>query len=118
MVSNWLCSMSRIRCGNSIVTTPSGASSSVDPADEVVHVRHLRQDVGAEKEIGTLPLGHELSRGLAAEHLDLGRHALGDRGGGDVASRLDAEHRDPSLHEVLQKVSVVAAELDHAGWRT
>ena len=37
----------------------------------------------------------------------LARHAR------DVGGRLDAERRDPSLHDVLQQVAVVARELHH-----
>ena len=81
--------------------------------DEVVEVRHLRQHVVADDEVGPLALGDELGRQPLAEELDPARYALLHRDLGDVGGRLDAEHRHAQRQEVLQQIAVVAGQLDH-----
>ena len=49
---------------------------------------------------------------LGAEELRDRRHAAGHRSLGDVARRLDSQHRDPLRQEVLEEVAVVRGELD------
>ena len=102
------------RCGNSIVTTPSGFSSSLHAGDEVVEVGHLGQHVVADQQVGAVPLAARAgSRARRAEELDERRRPrCSTRAFGDVGGRLDAEHRNAVLDEVLQQVAVVARELD------
>jgi hypothetical protein len=67
-VSNWFSSISRSRCGNSIVTTPSGPSRILQAADEVVDVGHLGEHVVRDDQVG-LPVARRrgLGRGRAEE---------------------------------------------------
>ena len=82
------------------------------PRDEVVEVRHVREHVVAEQQVGLAALGRQRARPLDAEELARasGCPSLGHRG--DVRRRLDAEHRHAALHEVLQQVAVVGRDLD------
>lgn len=87
--------------------------NAIEPTDEVVDVRHVRQHVVADDDIGGKAPGDEIgSRFLAEEprfrgNADLPRHI------GDVFGRFDAEHRHAGLDEMLEKVAVVARYLDH-----
>ena len=85
--------------------------------DEVVQVRHLREHVVAEHEVGGAALADEPLGELDAEELDERRHAplLGrDR---DVRRRVDPEHRHALRQEVLEQVAVVRGELDDEALR-
>ncbi len=98
-----------------MTATPSGVSSDRDAGDEAVEVGDVRQHVVGVDHVGALALRARSARGeRLAEELD-------DRVGcrfasatcGDVARRLDAEHRHAGLLVVLQQVAVVAGDLDH-----
>src|SRR5205085_11126259 len=81
--------------------------------DEVVEVRDMREHVVPDQEVGAPARRGEPRRGLAAEELDFRRNPPLARDLGDVRGRLDPEHRDPALDEVLEEVAVVAGDLDH-----
>ena len=80
-----------------------------------MQVRHVRQDVVADEEIRPMPVGTKPRAALRAEKLDHRRDADRFRSTGDVRRRLDPEHRNAALEEVLEEVAVVARDLDHAG---
>ena len=63
----------RMRCGNSIVITPSGAKQDRDTRDEVVQVGNLGEHVVADDQVRPLAGVHQLARGLTAEELHEGR---------------------------------------------
>ena len=82
-------------------------------ADEVVEVRHVREHVVAEQQVGATPRARALAAVSRAEELDHRRDALLDR---DLRRR-SPPARCPStgiaaLDEVLQQVAVVARDLD------
>ena len=113
MVSNWFSAISRSRCGNSSVITPSGFEQARHAGDEVVEVGHLGQHVVADDEIGRAGPRRRSALGERdAEELDPGRDALGERDLGHVGGRLDAEHGHAERQEVLQQIAVVAGQLD------
>ena len=93
---------------------PSGASKAAMPADEVVDVGNVRDDVVCGDEAWPDALRHQLSRQVASEKARDGGDALGPGRRGHVSRRLDAEHVEPPLFEILQQIAVVARELHHA----
>ena len=95
----------------------AGRQQDRDAVDEVVQVRHLREHVVAEHEVGVAALADEPLGELDAEELDERRHAalLGrDR---DVRRRVDPEHRHALRQEVLEQIAVVRGELDDEALR-
>ena len=80
--------------------------------DEVVEIRHLREHVVAEEQVGRAAVRRELLGQLDSEEAHQGGHALRFGGRGDVGRRLDAERRDAGLDEPLQEIAVVARQLD------
>ena len=60
-----------------------------------------------------MPLLDQLARRLAAEELDQRRDPLRLGDPGHVGRRLDAQHGDAPLDEILQQIAVVAGDLDH-----
>ena len=91
-----------MRCGNSIVTTPPGLEKDSEPADEIVRVRHLGEDVRAADQVRPLPFGGKLTRRLLSEEFHAGGDPLLDSHLGHVGRGLYPEHRDPFPHEVLK----------------
>ena len=85
-------------------------------ADEVVEVGDVGEDVVAQQQVG-LEVAGDLPRGVDAEELhERAARPRSSAAARDVGGRLDAEHRDAALHEVLQEVAVVGGELhDLAG---
>ena len=81
-------------------------------SDEIVEVAHLGENVGTAQEIGPRSGGGQLARDLGAEHRRHSGNASIDGHPRDVSRRLDAEHRDPLRDEVLQEVTVIAADFD------
>ena len=80
--------------------------------DEVVEIGHVGQHVVAEEEVGADALATRLAGQLGAEELDACRDAAFNRRRRDVRGRLDPEHGDAALDEVLEQVAVVARDLD------
>ena len=79
---------------------------------EIVEVRHLRQDVVANDEVGSKAFGHHLKCQANAKEVDYGWHALLERDARNVGRRLYAQHGNSERQEMLQQVAVVAGELD------
>ncbi len=79
-----------------------------DAGDEAVEVGHVGQDVVGQEDVGRLALVYQLRRQVAGEEGDHRRDArlAGGRGRGD--RRVDAQHGDTPVGEVLQQVAVVA----------
>src|SRR5579871_4605248 len=57
---------------------------NADAGDEGVEVRHLREDVVADDEIGAAALGRELAGEPRVEEIDQGLDAAFARGAGDI----------------------------------
>ena len=85
--------------------------------NEVVQVRHLREHVGAEDEVGVPAFGDEPLGEFAAEELDEHWHAALLRRLCYVRRRVDAEHGNLLGQEVLQQVAVVRGDLDNEALR-
>src|SRR5579871_86079 len=81
-------------------------------ADKVVQVGHVRKHVVGGHQVGRFPGSAEPARRLGAEKRDFGGNALVMRHLGDVRRRLDAEHADAALLEILQQIAVVTGDLD------
>ena len=81
--------------GTSMTATPSCCEQRRDARDEAVQVGDVGQHVVGVEHVGPLALGDELARAsVRAEELAERRNAAllaGDLG--DVARRLDAQHR-------------------------
>src|SRR4029450_10663391 len=92
---------------------PARLEQAGDPGHEAVEVRRLGQDVVGHHQVGPAALGDQLAGQLLAEEPGQGGDAPFDGGLGHVDGRLDAQHRHPAGHEVLQQVAVVAGQLDN-----
>ena len=82
-------------------------------ADEIIEVRHLRQNVVADDEVGLLAFGGEPLRERQPEKLDQRRNILAPRHLGHVGGGLDPDDRHAERQEVLKQISVVAGDLIH-----
>ena len=95
-----------------MVITPSGRQEVGHAGDEVVELRHLRQNVVGGDQVRVAMLGDDLSCGFGAEE----RRQRGDAAGASrfrhVGGGLDTKHPLTELEKMLQEVAVVAAELD------
>jgi hypothetical protein len=79
-----------------------------EATDEIIDVRHMREDVVAEKQIGLLSSARQLARQSLAEERSDCRDTLLDRDLGDIPGRLNSQDRDTLGLEVLQEVTIVA----------
>src|SRR5690349_6526454 len=84
-----------------------------EPGNEIVELRHVREHVVADDQVGADAALRQLYGRFAAEEADLRRNARGHRRAGDVGGRLDAQYRDAQRLEVLEQITVVAGDLDH-----
>src|ERR1700722_773498 len=84
----------------------------LQPFHKVVEVRHLRQDVVAENEVGATVSRREFFRQVCAEEAYERRNSFFDRRLGDVGGRLNSEYGNVLAHEVLQQVAIVAGHFD------
>src|SRR6266487_2561958 len=92
---------------------PAGGQQHPHPRHEVVEIGHLGEDVVGDQQVRRPSLRPELLSQLGTEELRDGGHARLDRCGGDVARRLDPQHRYAHRDQVAQQVAVVAGDLDH-----
>ena len=83
------------------------------PGRESANVRHVREDVVGGDQVRLAVLGRYRGARIRAEEFHHGPDALSDGGLGDVAGRLDPEHRDAGRREMLEQVAVVARDLGH-----
>ena len=113
MVSNWFSAISRSRCGNSSVMTPSGFSSRTMPATKSLRSGTCASTLlpmmrSARLPSATSSVGQRLRRrNRPASGMPLSTATLRD-----VGRRLDAEDGHAERQEVLQQVAVVAGQLD------
>ena len=84
----------------------------LEAAGDVVQVGHVRVDVVGDDQVRRAVGGEQGLRERDAEELRQRRDALGARGLGDVAGRVDAQDGDPAGDEVAEEVAVVAGHLD------
>ena len=118
MVSNWLPSIIRTRCGNSIVRTPSRLEQDREAADEVVRGRgrgRARCCRAGDRRRGR---GATRSRAVSRpkNRTSVGMPRL-RAASATLAAGSIAEHRDAALDEVAQQVAVVRRDLDHLAAR-
>ena len=78
---------------------------------EAGDVRDVRVDVVRDDQIGRTVRGTHSCRGVGVEKRRLGGYAGITRRCTDIRTGLDAEASDAGVHDVLQKVSVVAGDL-------
>src|SRR6266404_5443686 len=71
-------------------------------ANEVIYIRHLGQNVVAEKQIRLFPGSGEFACCFPPEEFDECRHALFDGYSSDIRGGLDAKDWDFALYEILQ----------------
>ncbi len=84
-----------------------------DALDEPVEIGNVRENVVCVDDVCTSPLVDETRGQLATEELDDRRDpTLAFGNCGDVRRRLDTQHGDAGLLVVLEKVAVVAGDLD------
>ena len=83
-----------------------------DATHEVVEVRHLRQHIVTDHQIGSLAIGGYLPRGLASEELHQRRHTFFHGHLGNIGGRLDAQSGNSFVDEVLQQIAVIARQFD------
>ena len=109
------CFMSRMRCGNSIVRTPLGLEQDrLIPADEIIQIGNVRQDVVADQQI-------RLTNSLAIRCAPSRHRRIAPSVGipfpiatfGDVRRRLDPQNGHACLHEVLEQIAVIAGDFHH-----
>ena len=112
-MSNWSPSTSLTTCGTSTVTTPCGASTSLDAGNEVVELGDLREHVVRDDEVGGAALRHQLARQAGVEEVDDRLDTPLACRRRDVRRRVDAERGNPLAHEVLQEVAIVRGQLEH-----
>ena len=90
-----------------------GLQQQGDAGDKVIELRHMREHIVADDQIGLPALARQGPRQMLAEELDQGRNADLLRRGGDGIGRIDAEHRHAHGDEILQQIAVVAGKFDH-----
>ena len=86
--------------------------------DEVVELRHLCQHIVGDDQIGVPPVGHHFSRGFGIEEGDECRNACLSRGFRHIGSGFDAKNRHAEFNEMLQQITVIAAQFDDEAIRS
>lgn len=82
--------------------------------EHAVEIGHVGEDVVGVDNVGAAAMGGQPRREIAAEELfDSLDAALFASDAGDVAGRLDAENLDPAGTIMLQKIAIIAGDLDH-----
>ena len=112
MVSNRLSSISRIRCGNSIVTTPVGLSSTRMPP-----TKSLMSGTCASTLLPTIrsawPLGARRCASSTPKNSVTVGMPLAIAASATLAAGSMPRTPTPSSSEILQQIAVVAGQLDH-----
>lgn len=85
---------------------------------EVIEIRHLRQNIIADDEIGAPSFGRQPLRKFQAEEFDKRWDILLPGRSSDVCGRLNSKYRDAQRQEVLEQVSIVAGDLAYLTLRT
>ena len=83
-----------------------------EAADEIVQRRNMSENVIAENEIGLAGFRHQLVRRLRRKKRHPGVDTLGLRCTRDIARWFDSKNRNALLDEILQKIAVIAGDLD------
>ena len=92
---------------------PALLQQRLGAADEIVEVRHVRQHVVAENEIGLAVRGFEFLGERYAKEIDRDRDAFALGDFGCVGRRLDAHDvGHAERREVLEQIAVIARDLD------
>src|SRR5260221_9122542 len=87
------------------------------PCDEVVQVRHMGKHVIAQQKVRLTSFGGKFLCRIHSEKLHQRIDTFLARSLGYVGGRLHAQDRNLLLHEILQKVAVVAGYFDYeARW--
>src|SRR4051794_29919796 len=91
-----------------------GFQEQLQPGDEVVDVRHMREDVIPDQQVGLTAIGHNLpSGGGSYEAVDAFDSVVPPGGVSGRHGRLDSEYRNIALLEPAQEIAVVAGNFDH-----
>src|SRR5215208_4964005 len=69
---------------------------------KIVEVRHLRQHIVADDEIGGLAFGYEFLRKPKTEEFDQRRNVFAPGYFGNIGGRLDTRHRNTQRQKMLQ----------------
>src|SRR6266436_8101794 len=78
--------------------------------NKVVYIRHLSENVIAQKEIRLFSGIGEFAGGFTPEEFYEGRHTSLDGDGRDVRGRLDAEDRHFIPYKVLKQIAIVTRQ--------
>src|SRR5580658_2714767 len=97
---------------------PVRLQQNLHAGDEAVQIRHLRQHVIAEQEVGFYSSRGKFFRALSIEKLHESRHAFLDGDGRHIRSGLNSQSRYARRDEILQKIAVVAGKLNHLAFRS
>ncbi len=86
----------------------------LQPLDKIIQVRHLRQHIVPDNQVGAVGLPRQFPSPPASPK---NRTSVGTpfstAAFGNVRRRLNAQHRNAAAYKVLQKIAVVARHLDH-----
>src|SRR5688572_33502091 len=85
----------------------------LQPFDKIIECRNVCENIVTDNQIGTDALVHQPASHAFAEELYLCRDVIFDCGLCDIGRRLDSEDGDSFCDEMLQKIAVIAGELDH-----
>src|SRR5580658_10743608 len=91
-----------------------GLEQKLHAGNEIIDIRHVRQNVITEQQIRSAKLLANLSGSSPSEEAANRPNTTGDGGLGHVVRRLDAENRNAASNEMLQQVPVVAGNFHHA----
>src|SRR2546422_47216 len=83
-----------------------------ETGNESVNVRHVREHVVGNSEVGLFSLGGQFAGEAHAEEVLDDVEALGTRRGRSASRRLNAEAGDTARFDVLQQIAVVGSDFD------
>src|SRR6185437_553937 len=93
---------------------PQRREQQFHPADKIIQVWNMSHSVVDYQQVGPFAISNQFTGSLFSEEPDKSGHAFFDCHLGHVCCRIDAERGDALLDEVLEKVTIIAAQLDHA----
>src|ERR1700722_1535759 len=91
----------------------AGFQQNLHSSNKTVQIRDLGQDVIAQQEICFYVARRKFLGALSIEKLHESWHAFLDSNGGYIGCWFNPQNGYPSSHKILQKVTVIARELNH-----
>ncbi len=90
-----------------------GLQQQLQATNKVIEIRHLRQNIVTDQEVGLASCTDQFGGKRRAEEIHARRHALGDCRFGHIGRRFDAKDRNALRQKMLQQIAVIAGDLDH-----